>query len=85
MKNEKKLKYHITLTNNETGEVFLDHDTSAIIGAAQGPDDSARGICAINCSGFELFQTLSMAIGALEEVRTLNPSLYEAAEIFSQK
>ena len=85
METEKKLKYHITLTNNETGEVFMDHDTSAIIGAAQGPGADAQGICAINCSGFELFQTLSMAIGALEEVRTLNPPLYEVAEIFSQK
>ena len=85
METEKKLKYHITLTNNETGEVLMDHDTSAIIGAVQGPGDDAQGICAISCSSLELFKTINMTIDALKDVETMSPALYGMAEAFSKK
>lgn len=85
METEKKRKYHITLTNNETGEVFMDHDTSAILGAVQGPGDDAQGICAIDCNSLELFKTTNMAIGALKEVEAISPALYGLAETFNRK
>jgi hypothetical protein len=55
-------KYHIIITNNETGQVLADTDTDAIIGAfTEG--EGTRSVCYTNCDMAEL---AAMLTGALQ-------------------
>ncbi|MBE5760009.1 MAG: hypothetical protein E7332_08325, partial [Clostridiales bacterium] len=51
MKDETKKKFHITLTDNETGETLIDSDTSAIIGAFDLGEGNTGSLYALACNG----------------------------------
>lgn len=54
-------KYHITITNNETGKVLADTNSDAIIGAfTEG--EGTRSVCYTECDAAELAATLTGAI-----------------------
>ena len=53
-------KFHITITDNETGEVLVDQDTSAIIGALDN-DESTRNIAYTCCNTIDLAATAAGA------------------------
>jgi hypothetical protein len=54
-------KYHIIITNNETGQVLEDTDTDAIIGAfIEG--EGTRSVCFLACNTPELAATLTSAL-----------------------
>lgn len=46
-------KYHIKITNNETKEVLLDHDSKCILGAV-ADETGVEKICFISCNGLTL-------------------------------
>lgn len=54
-------KFHITITNNETAETFVDIDTSAIVGAID-EDGTTHLFCLTGCNGLTLAATLAGAL-----------------------
>lgn len=45
------MKFHITITNNETGETLQDLDTNVILAAIHSPEDEGTHAIAISSSG----------------------------------
>ena len=74
------MKFHITITNNETNEIMADHDTNAIIGAFRR-DDGIQGVAAICCNPLELATTVETVRNVLGEVEESNPELKQLTEI----
>lgn len=56
-------KYHITITDNETGETLRDHDTDAILAAISKGDYIGQAILT-ECDS----NTLMNALNVLEEI-----------------
>lgn len=54
-------KFHITITDNETGETIVDQDTKAIIGAFDSDEDSTAGMGFTHCNATELLATATGA------------------------
>lgn len=69
-------KFHITITNNETGESVFDTDSDAIIGAVCN-DTGATAIAFTNCGTKTYAQTIAavqmVVNGLLKEDKKLNP------------
>lgn len=57
-------KFHLTITNNITGEIEKELDTDAIIGAA----DDGAGTCVICVTGCKLVELAATCAGALKAV-----------------
>lgn len=74
------MKFHITITNNETNEIIADHDTDAIIGAFRR-DDGVQGVAAVCCNPLELVTTVETVRNVLGEVEESNPELKQLGEI----
>lgn len=70
----KKLKFHITITNNETGETLKDDDACAILGAYH-IGEGAVGVAAIESDPFELAHTLTSAEHTIDVVKAQRPEL----------
>lgn len=63
----KKLPLHLTITDNETGEVLQDLDCKALIGAIhEGKEDRIASLRVIRCTGKEVAMT---CLGATATVR----------------
>ena len=73
-------KYHITITENETGKVHYDMDINIIIGAFRR-DDGIQGVAAICCNPLELASTVETVRNVLGEVEENNPELKQLTEI----
>lgn len=43
-------KFHITITNNETGEVCVDLNTDALIAAIDETEGGTRAVCYTHCN-----------------------------------
>lgn len=54
-------KFHITITDNETGETIVDQDTKAIIGAIDGSEDVTSAMGFTHCNVIELLATATAA------------------------
>lgn len=74
------MKFHITITNNETNEIMADHDTDAIIGAFRR-DDGVQSVAAVCCNPLELATTVETVRNVLGEVEESNPELKQLGEI----
>lgn len=72
-------KFHITITNNDTGEAIHDHDTNAIIGAV-ALDETVRGITLANCTAVEMANTISAAQKTIERAINGHTSLFLALD-----
>ena len=72
-------KFHITIKNNETGEVELDLDAKCIMGAAWGEDpdgdEATVGFQYINCNGQELHNTVGALKDRVTEIYKVHPEL----------
>lgn len=68
------MRFHITITNNESGEVLIDQDTKAIIGAFDGDENSTHCMGYTSCNVSELLNT---AVTAAQTAYKLleNPSI----------
>ena len=58
-------KFHLTITNNETGEIERELDTNAIIGSADDGDGTAI-FCYTRCGLVELAATCAGALDAAD-------------------
>lgn len=84
--NEKQKKFHLVITDNETGETHIDCDTKCIIGAFE--DGNRSGSLAIAaCNAIELAGSISAARGVIKRVLSEKPkiaALVEMEELFSK-
>lgn len=67
-------KFHITIKNNETGEITHDLDTSAIV-AGILDDDGSYSVSATSCNALELLQTVNSAEKAINLIYKKRPEL----------
>lgn len=74
-KETKKMPFHLTITDNETGEIVRELDTDAIIGAANTSEEGAAGICVTRCSGQTLANTFVAVESMLEHMMNKEPML----------
>jgi hypothetical protein len=66
-------KFHITITNNETGKVLSDTDTDAIIGAfTEG--EGTRSVCYTECDTAELAAIITGALQIINKHMADMPS-----------
>ncbi|MBR5865745.1 MAG: hypothetical protein IKY89_05680 [Alistipes sp.] len=75
-----KMKFHITITDNETGETLHDSDTIAIIGVFHDGEE-AHGIGYTLCNPLRLAHTLRSCENVLDATRERNPELGVLEEI----
>lgn len=73
-KETKKMKFHLTITDNETGETLHDGDAAAIIGGVYEEDHNAAMLYS-NCSALEMAQTLARAEDAVQKTYEDHPEL----------
>ena len=79
-------KFHITITNNETGEVVHDMDTGAIIGAIGGAEDEgAYSIGLTACNLMDLATAVASAKKAVDILLEKNPAVRLVIELASLK
>lgn len=74
--NEKK-RFHVTITDNETGEVLHDTDAHAIV-AGIGAEGGAGVIGCTACDKKQLAVTIQAAEDAVRELYACTPGLHEA-------
>lgn len=76
----KKMKFHITITDNETGKTLHDADACAILGAINEGENTAC-VCMTNCGPFGLVSTLKGLKRAQDEIISKHPELDMMVEI----
>ena len=69
-----KMKFHITITDNETGDVMQDTDACAIIGGFNNGVTTCT-FAATNCGPFDIARTLASAEEAVDGIYELHPEL----------
>lgn len=75
MENENKKPFHLTITDNETGETVRDLDFDAIIGAVHLSEEQAGGLYITKCSVANIAATVVAAESLLDHIQHLDPSL----------
>lgn len=69
-----KKSFHITITDNETGEVFHDVDSDCIIGAVHG-DEHTAGIALLKCGPTEAADTVVAVKSTIKEAKEVHPEI----------
>ncbi len=77
------MKFHITIKDNETGEIIHDKDTNAIIGAINGAENSTAVIGITSCNTIELLATMRGALQSVKEIRESNPKISLMEDLIS--
>lgn len=78
------MKYHITITNNETGEIVHDYDTNAVIGGFS-VEGGAAAIGLTACPSIITAFTIAAAQTAINKIREDNPKVVMTELILSMK
>lgn len=78
---EKKMKFHITITNNETGETLEDADACAIL-ASINIGDKVSSLQAVSCGPEDYARTLGSAEGIVRAVRSKHPEIGALSLVF---
>jgi hypothetical protein len=68
------MNYHITITNNETGETLLDRNTDCII-LAVDTEKKTSGALLCNCDPLTVATTIRVVKRAIEDNLTENPEI----------
>lgn len=77
-------KWHVVITDNETGEVVEDAQSNAIIGAVE-KNESVACIGFTNCNGKDLLRTLISAKKAIKNISDKMPKeIMLLAELFEK-
>jgi hypothetical protein len=66
-------KYHITITENETGKVHYDEDTNIIIGAMHLGKDGVASIGAVVGNAFDVAATIDGVNMAIKSIGKQDP------------
>lgn len=67
-------KFHLTITNNETGETVHECDANAII-AALSREETTDSLALVECNPFDLAQLLIGLEGVVDELYQEHPEL----------
>lgn len=79
MSDTKKMKFHITITDNETGETLHDGDACAIL--ASICENSVRQQHYVHCDALRFADTLRGAQKIVHRVRAEHPEVALLAEL----
>jgi hypothetical protein len=78
------LKYHVKITDNETGEVLNHLDTNCIIGAF-GNEIGALEISVFDCKMISILATVEAALKAVERTCKSDPAIEFVVEEILKK
>ena len=67
--------FHLTLTDNTTGEIMHDIDIDALLASAHVNEDETRSITVANCDTLAIAQTIHTLRQIYETLRKENPEL----------
>lgn len=67
------MSFHVTITNNETGNVLNDFDTKAIIGGYDMGDEGTCSFCRCSCPGVDAAATVLATMEAAHETKKRMP------------
>ena len=84
MENQKK-PFHITITNNETGEVLHNDDTALIIGAWDSEDNTTSSCILGKGPNRLMVCTVAGCIAALKKIKCSHPIEYHLAQIIYEE
>lgn len=76
-------RFHITIKDNETGEIMHDSDTTAIIGAFDS-QDKTECIAAIECNPMTLASTVNGVKSVLEVIIDKYPEAKALSELIGK-
>lgn len=79
---ENKRKFHVVITNNETGEVMIDKQSNGIIAAIEHEQGTAAFV-SINCDGGAFVKLLVAARGVCDDIGAKHPEIEKMAQIAS--
>lgn len=68
------LRYHVKITDNETGEVTEDFDSNCIVGAF-GHDTGAIELSIFDCNMISILVTVEAALKAVERTCKSDPAI----------
>lgn len=71
---DKKMPFHLTITNNETGETEFDFDFEAIIGGVI-EENGNRAMALTDCGPYELATAIRRAERAAKMMREKHPGI----------
>lgn len=77
---EKNLKFHITITNNETGETLNDCDTATIIGA-YATEGGVQCLGMTDSDPYTLAETVNGAKDIVKTIYTHHPAVGALADM----
>lgn len=68
------LRFHVKITDNETGEIINDLDTNCIVGAF-GSEIGALEVSDIDCKAITIVATVHAALKAVERTCAIDPKI----------
>lgn len=78
------MKYHITITDNETGEIELDLDAEAIFASVQSGDDTYK-IGKSNCDSRHFSAVLAGLLGVEDDIKADHSKIYKLTKKLYKK
>ena len=72
----KDLKFHLTITDKETGKTVRDLDVGAVIGGILTADNT-QGIILTGCNNFDLARTIIAAESSVSKVREMKDDEFD--------
>ena len=73
------MKFHIVITNNETGEVRVDTTADAIITSIHTEETTDR-LSAASCNFCAFAETVAGLMNELEDIKKEHPEVYKEAK-----
>ena len=73
-KEDKELRFHITITDNQTGETMIDEDACAIVGGVTVSTGHSKTIGLTACGPFEIAEALVNAEEVVSALYAINPA-----------
>ena len=78
------LKYHIEITDNETGKVLEDSDCSCLIGSF-GNSQGAAEVAVYSCGLIDIVATVTSALKSIEKVCSENEDVAMLTKYYMKK
>lgn len=72
---DEKMPFHLTITDNRTGETVRDLDFDCLIGAVHLSEKQAGGLYITSCSTATIAATVVATESTLDHVQQLDPTL----------